>query len=200
MSNPTRRDLLRTIAAAALAGPLTGQQAQHVHEETAKETASGAYKPKALTAHEFETLRKLCDMIVPGASRGGAAEFIDLLSSQNGEMAAIYSGGIAWLDRATEREMQREMQRESGATFLEASSEKQTALIENIAYRANRTRELAPGIRFFAWARRMTVDAYYTSAVGIAELGYMGNKGMAEFQVPQEAIDYAVQRSPFASK
>ena len=58
--------------------------------------------------------------------------------------------------------------------------------------------EIAPGIKFFAWLRRMTVDAYYTSAAGIKEVGYMGNRGMKEFKVPQEAIDYAVKRSPFA--
>ncbi len=41
----------------------------------------------------------------------------------------------------------------------------------------------------------MTVDAYYTSAAGLKEVGYMGNVGMTEFKVPQEAIDYAVKRS-----
>src|SRR5690349_6001110 len=104
MSSPTRRGLLRTIAAAALAGPLSAQQAQHVHEEAAKESAGGAYQPKALTAHEFDSLKALCEMIVPGASQGGAAEFIDLLASQNSQIAAIYTGGLAWLDHAMERE------------------------------------------------------------------------------------------------
>src|ERR1051326_2810329 len=101
MSSTTRREMLRAIAAAALAGPLSAQQAEHVHEEAAKEAAAaGAYTPKALNAHEFDTLRTLCERIVPGASKGGAAEFIDLLSSQSAEMAAIYTGGLAWLDRA----------------------------------------------------------------------------------------------------
>jgi hypothetical protein len=42
----------------------------------------------------------------------------------------------------------------------------------------------------------MTVDAYYTSAAGIEELGYLGNKAVTEFKVPQPAIDYALERSP----
>jgi hypothetical protein len=50
-------------------------------------------------------------------------------------------------------------------------------------------------IGFFAWARRMTVDAYYTSAAGIQELGYLGNKGTSEFRAPQEEMDYALRRS-----
>jgi gluconate 2-dehydrogenase gamma chain len=192
MSDPTRREILQKIAAVALAGPLDAEGAQHVHEAAAKEAAAagGIYQPKALTAHEFDTLKKLCERIVPGASQGGAAEFIDLLSSQNREMAAIYTGGLAWLDHAMEGQFH--------ATFLAAKPEEQTSLLDRIAYRRNSTPELAAGVRFFEWARRMTVDAYYTSAAGIKDLGYLGNKGMSEFQVPQAAIDYAVKRSGLA--
>jgi gluconate 2-dehydrogenase gamma chain len=189
MSSTTRREILRKIAAAALAGPIGAEAAQHVHEATAREAAAagGVYKPKAFTAHEFDTLKKLCELIVPGASKGGAAEFIDLLSTQNAQMAAIYTGGLAWLDHAVEWEFK--------TTFLAAKPAEQTAVLDKVAYRRNDTPELAAGIRFFDWVRRMTVDAYYTSAAGIQELGYLGNKGRSEFNVPQEAIDYAVRRS-----
>jgi hypothetical protein len=190
MSKPTRRELLEAIAAAALAGPLSAQQARHVHEQAARDTAAsgGAYHPKALTAHEFRSLERLCELIVPGASKGGAAEFIDLLASQNPEMAAIYTGGLAWLDHYNAGTVK--------TTFLEAAPVDQTALLDQIAYAQNNTAELSAGIRFFDWARRMTVDAYYTSAAGIEELGYLGNKAVAEFKVPQQAIDYALKRSP----
>jgi gluconate 2-dehydrogenase gamma chain len=193
VTNPiSRRTVLARIAAAAMAGPVGVEAAQHVHEAAAEAAtkAGGLYKPKALTQHEFDTLKTLCEIIVPGASKGGAAEFIDLLSSQNPEMSAIYTGGIAWLDEA--------MKERYHADFLAAKAEQRTEMLDKIAYRKNRTAELAPGIKFFDWARRMTVDAYYTSAAGIKEVGYMGNRGMKEFKVPQEAIDYAVKRSPFA--
>jgi hypothetical protein len=189
MSSSTRRELLRRIAAAALAGPLGADAAQHVHQAAAKEAADsgGVYRPKAFRPHEFSTLERLCELIVPGASKGHAAEFIDLLSGQNPEIAAIYTGGLAWLDHT--------MKRAVNTMFLTARSADQIALLDKIAYRRNSTPDLAAGIRFFEWARRMTVDAYYTSAAGIEELGYMGNKGTAEFKVPQEAIDYALKRS-----
>jgi gluconate 2-dehydrogenase gamma chain len=188
----SRRDVLARIAAAAMAGPVGLDAAQHVHEAAAADVAAsgGVYAPKALTQHEFDTLKTLCEIIVPNASKGGAAEFIDLLSSQNPEMAAIYTGGIAWLDE--------EMKRHYHVDFLTASAAQKTEMLDKIAYRKNETPEIAPGIKFFAWLRRMTVDAYYTSAAGIKEVGYMGNRGMKEFKVPQEAIDYAVKRSPFA--
>ncbi len=182
-----RREVLQRIAALALAGPIEFGSAQHVHESVAEDTKSGPYKPQALTAHEYESLTALCELIVPGASKGSAAAFIDLLSSQNPEMAAIYTGGLAWLDEA--------MKRQYSADFLAAKASEKTAMLDRIAYKKNETSDLAAGIRFFAWARRMTVDAYYTSAAGIAEVGYKGNVGMTEFKVPQEAIDYAVKRS-----
>jgi gluconate 2-dehydrogenase gamma chain len=188
----TRRDLLAQIAAAAMAGPVALEAAQHVHDEAAAAavTTGGIYKPKGLTQHEFDTLKALCEIIVPGASKGGAAEFVDLLSSQNWEMLAIYSGGIEWLDEA--------MKHHYHADFLTAKAEQKTEMLDKIAYRKNRTPELAPGIKFFDWVRRMTVDAYYTSAAGVKEVGYLGNRAVKEFKVPQEAIDYAVKRSPFA--
>jgi gluconate 2-dehydrogenase gamma chain len=71
-------------------------------------------------------------------------------------------------------------------------------MLDKIAYRRSETPELAAGIRFFDFARRMTVDAYYTSAAGIKELGYMGNKGMKEFKVPPEALAHALAKSGLA--
>jgi gluconate 2-dehydrogenase gamma chain len=188
MSSATRRELLQGIAAAAFLGPLSASAAQTVHHSVAQETAnSGVYSPKRFTSHEFATLQKLCELIVPGASKGHAAEFIDLLSSQNPDMAFIYTGGLAWLDQA--------MRGIVNAPFLAVPQDDQKALLDKIAYRSNATPDLAAGVRFFEWVRRMTVDAYYTSAAGIEELGYLGNKASSQFKVPQEAIDYALRRT-----
>ncbi len=195
MSEVTRRGLLETIALSIGAGSLSLEAAQHVHAVAAREkTAHGAYTPKGLNAHEYKTLGKLADYIIPadGASGGavaaGAPEWIDLLASQNPQLLAIYTGGIAWLDYAIERQ--------HGADFLNAAVERQTAMLDLIAYRKNESPELGPGIKFFEWARKMVVDAFYTSPIGIQDLGYMGNTALSKFEVPQEAIDYALKRSP----
>jgi hypothetical protein len=44
----------------------------------------------------------------------------------------------------------------------------------------------------------MVTDAYYTSPIGIKDIGYMGNTAVSEFHVPEEAVQYALKRSPFA--
>jgi hypothetical protein len=73
-------------------------------------------------------------------------------------------------------------------------------MLDQIAYRENRRQDpsLGPGIDFFTWVRKMVADGYYTSPIGIKDLGYLGNTALTHFSVPQEAIDYAIRRSPFA--
>ncbi len=193
-SEVSRRDLLRSAALAFTAGAFTPVMGQHVHQMAADErAATGAYEPKALNDHEYHTLQRLCDLIVPaeekspGALAAGAADWIDLMSSQSDEMKAVYTGGIAWLDEAMRRDQ---------SDFLGAAPDRQTAMLDLIAYRKNESPELGAGIHFFAFARRMIVDAYYTSPLGVKDLEYLGNKALSEFVVPQECLDWALNHSP----
>jgi gluconate 2-dehydrogenase gamma chain len=156
-------------------------------------SSAGAYTPKALSDHEYKTLVRLTDLIIPvengkpGAVAAGAAAWIDMLASENSQIKDIYTKGIAWLDAASGKR---------GATdFLSATTEPQTALLDQIAYPRNSSPELDPGIQFFTWARRMTVDAFYTSEIGIADIDYRGNHPQATYQEPTEGIAYALKRS-----
>jgi len=192
MSDVSRRDLVRIALAAASAGTLEAHQ-EHVHAD-AGEASAGPDKPKAFNDHEFQTIRALAAIIIPAdevspsAIDGGAAEYIDLLSSSNPELCAIFTGGIAWLDH--------EMERRYSKDFLGAQPAQQIEMLDLIAYRKNDSPELGAGIRFFEWTRRLVVDAFYTSRVGIKDLGYMGNRAVAKFEIPAEAMDYALKRSP----
>ena len=193
MFETSRRNVLVQIAATAAAlGTVQEADAQHVHQEAAAAApAKGApYKPKAFNAAEEKNLRSLLELACPGAvTKGGAFEFIDLLSSNNAELKAIFTGGVAWVDRESEKRF------ENSNGFAALKPEQQTQLLDLIAYRKNFATDstLGPGIKFFEWARRMAVDAYYTSAAGIRELGYKGNKGMADFKVPAASMDYGMK-------
>ena len=68
----SRRELLRNIGiSAALAAPGAGlvsaQVAQHVHEVAQERSTApkGEYQPKCFSAHEFKTLERLSDLIIP---------------------------------------------------------------------------------------------------------------------------------------
>ena len=87
------------------------------------------------------------------------------------------------------------MKKRGAADFVSAPAPDQTALLDLIAYRRNASPELDPGIQFFTMARRMTVDAFYTSEIGIADIDYQGNRPQATYPAPTEAIAYALKRS-----
>jgi hypothetical protein len=194
MSDITRRDALRRLALALTAtGVVDRVAAQEVHQMAAQAAAGGAYTPKALSAHEYRALERLTDLIIPvengapGALAAGAAAWIDMLASENARLKEIYTTGLAWLDTA--------MKERGAADFISATSAEQTTMLDLIAYRKNRTAALEPGIEFFGWARRMTVDAFYTSEIGFHDIDYRGNTALAGYPAPIEAIAYALKKS-----
>lgn len=222
----TRRDALRKIAlgltAAGSAMDLNAQEAQHVHSAVAADTKGGKYKPKVFNEHEWATVTRLSALVVPADDRSGSAvdagapQFIDLLCSQNKDLTAIFTGGLSWFDA--------EMRKRTGKEFASATPAEQTSFLDAIVAAERTVREqsaetvlfarapqykgfsdytvkpgtdLAPGVRFFDWARRLIVDAFYTSPIGIKDVEYIGNQVVSKYEVPQEAIDYAFSRSPF---
>ncbi len=219
--------MLRTVAIAltTVAGrPLELEAGCRVHAMVQDEVKkSGIYKPKFFNDHEYSTVERLSELIVPAdeisgsAKDAGAPQFIDLLCSRNAELAGIYSGGLAWLDAETARRY--------ATKFVDAKEEQQTALLDAIVAaertaaernRAGLTYEgtrhykgfgsygflpatdLGPGIRFFDWIRKMTVDAFYTSEIGIKDVGFMGNQVLVSYEVPKQSLEYALKHSPFA--
>jgi gluconate 2-dehydrogenase gamma chain len=184
----SRRDILRALAVGAVGGSVlqvipaeaAAYAHQLVHQEKAA-SATGKYLPKYFSAHQYETLKTLCDAIIPkdersgGAVEAGAPEFIDLLTSENEKYALRLGGGLFWLDNfCTDR---------FGNVFLECTPDQKTEMLDLIAYRENAKQDhaLSQGVAFFALLRSMTCDGYYTSKIGIADLQYIGNTSLREF-------------------
>jgi gluconate 2-dehydrogenase gamma chain len=224
LSTIDRRSLIRGLALAITsAGMLDLEAAQHVHTETASEKQKGTYKVKSFQPAEYKTLQQLAELIVPkddvsgSGLDAGAPEFIDLLCSQNDTLAALFHGGLAWFDA--------EMRKRHESTFVNATPAQQTAMLDALVeggrveavrrteemvyakspvykdfsgYTVHPVNDLGPGIVFFDWVRKMTVDAFYTSPIGMKDLGYMGNRAYTKYTVPSEAVEYALKRSPFA--
>jgi hypothetical protein len=194
MSDISRRDALRRLALAfTAAGTLDRVSAQAVHQMAAHAQGPAGYTPVTFTAHQFRTLERLTDLIIPvengapGAVVAGCAAWIDMMCSENAELRRIYTDGFAWIDAA--------MKHRGAADFVGAPPDTQTALLDVIAFRRNETPELAGGIQFFTWVRRMTVDAFYTSEIGMRDIDYRGNTAMGSYPSPTDAIAYALKRS-----
>jgi gluconate 2-dehydrogenase gamma chain len=184
----SRRDALRTLAVTAAAGSvlqmIPAEAAAIAHQAVQKEkavSASGKYAPKYFTARQYDTLKSLCDTIIPqdehsgGALEAGAPEFIDLLTSENEEYQGKLGGGMMWLENFCGDRY--------GKSYLDCTPEDRTKALDLIAFRKNAKTDarLAQGIAFFAVLRSMTCDAFYTSKIGIADLQYIGNTSLKEF-------------------
>src|SRR5437588_2539216 len=183
----SRRDILRTLAVSAAGSVLKvipAEPAEYVHQMVHKEKAAapaGAYTPKYFSASQYATLAFLCDTIIPkdeksgGAVEAGAPEFIDLLTSENPEYQLKLGGGLFWLDGfCTDRHAN---------VFVECTPEQKKEVLDLIAFRKNAKQDaaLSQGVAFFSFLRRLTCDGFYTSKIGIADLGYIGNTSVREF-------------------
>lgn len=184
----SRRDILRTLAFGAVGGSvlqvIPAQAAEFAHQAVRKEKAAsavGKYTPKYFSAHQYEMLNWLCDAIVPkdehsgGAVEAGAPEFIDLITSENEEFQLRLGGGLFWLDSFCADRYDR--------PFLDCTPERRKEVLDLIAYRKNAKQDptLRQGVVFFAFLRNMTMDGFYTSKIGIADLQYIGNMSLHEF-------------------
>ncbi|PYU39154.1 MAG: transcriptional initiation protein Tat [Acidobacteria bacterium] len=184
----TRRDILRTLAVGAVGGSvlqvIPAKAAEYIHQMVHKEKAAapaGKYSPKYFSAPHYATLIALCDFIIPkdeksgGAVEAGAPEFIDLHTSENPEYQLKLGGGLFWLDGfCTDRHAN---------VFVECTPEQKKEVLDLIAFRKNAKQDaaLSQGVAFFSFLRRLTCDGFYTSKIGIADLGYIGNTSVREF-------------------
>lgn len=184
----SRRDVLKSLAVAVPAGSVLGliplQAAQHAHKAVKQEKAQAAsskYTPKYFNAHQYQTLRALCQTIIPadaecgGAIEAAAPEFIDLLTSENEEYQARLGGGLIGLDATCQQRF--------GKVYLEASPEQQKEILDLISHQRNEEADpaLRTGIQFFSFLRNLTADGFFTSEIGIQYLGYIGNEFLEEF-------------------
>ena len=182
----SRRDVLRSLtmgaAATSVLRVIPAKAAEYAHHMVAAEkAATKVYAPKFFPAHEYKTLQTLCQTIIPpdgdsgGAIEAGAPEFIDLITSENKDYQLALGGGLMWLDGQC-------MDRYAHP-YLVCSAPQQKEFLDLIAYRKNALTDasLSQGVEFFAFLRRLTTDAFYSSEIGINDLQYMGNTFVKEF-------------------
>jgi len=184
----SRRDILKSLTFTAITGSVLRviplEAAEYAHRMVRAEKAAAenqAYAPKFFSAHAYKTLQSLCQSIIPsdddskGAIEAGAPEFIDLITSENKEYQVSLGGGLMWLDNTCLDRY--------GSAYLDCTPAQQKEILDLIAYKKNAKQDpsLGQGIEFFAFLRKLTADGFFTSEIGIAYLGYIGNTFVREF-------------------
>lgn len=171
----SRRELMAILAAIAAdaALPPTPAQAAVAIKRSAAARALGNYAPKVYTAHEWDTVRTLVDYIIPKDDHSGAAtdagvpEFMDTMLSLEPGMQTAHRGGLAWLDH--------ECRERFGSPFVECSEPQRRKMLDNIAWPGKAKEEYSQGVKWFNSFRDFTASGFWTSEIGVNDIGYQGN-------------------------
>ncbi len=176
----TRRGLTRREVVAAMAAITAGAmvrptqaQAEQAMRISRRRATGGAYDPKIYTPHEWETVRTLVDYIIPSDERSGSAtdagvpEFMDTLLDLEPGMRTAHRGGLAWLDN--------ECRERFGANFVAVTDEQRRAMLDDIAWPGKARDEMKAGVEWFNHFRDFTASGFWTSEIGVTDIGYQGN-------------------------
>ena len=143
---------------------------------------------KFFTDHEMATITILADIIIPKDNVSGSAsdakvpEFIEYIVKDMPAHQIPMKGGLRWLDIECIKRYEKE--------FKDCSQQQQTELVDLIAYpeKAKKTKELTQGVAFFSLMRNLTATGFYTSEIGVKDIGYQGNKPTQWNGVPDDVL------------
>jgi hypothetical protein len=101
-------------------------------------------------------------------------EYIDLIVGESAfEVQKVFLEGLAWLDKTSKDRHKK--------NFVDLSNAQQVGLLTEISKIKNPAPHEATQEKFFKAIKDMTIDGFYTSKIGIEELGYVGNTVLDEF-------------------
>jgi hypothetical protein len=184
-----RRDSLKAIGLTALSTTVLieackqpGANTETSAEDNAKEAGREQWetdRDKKLksetffTKHEMATITVLADIIIPKDGVSGSAsdakvpEFIEFIVKDMPDHQIPIRGGLKWLDIQCFNRYEK--------PFVEASATQQISIIDEIAYPAKAKPEMQAGVAFFNRMRSLTTSGFYTTEMGVKDIGYVGN-------------------------
>ncbi|MEX0778962.1 MAG: gluconate 2-dehydrogenase subunit 3 family protein [Balneolales bacterium] len=138
------------------------------------------------TEQERKTVEVLCDIIIPAddasgsATEAGVPEFIEFMMKDIPSLQVPTRGGLMWLDNLAKTRL--------GKSFVAASASERLSIVDDIAWPDTAAPEMGYGVRFFNSMRNLTATGYFTSEIGVEDLGYLGNQANVWDGVPEEVL------------
>ena len=182
-----RREMVELLALAPLAAAF--RWAPHDVARAVSKVRASAQRPELrfFSAHEWDTVRILVDLVIPRDERSGSAtealvpEFMDFIVAESTSMQTPMRGGLAWLDL--------ECRRRYTKSFIEATDAERRGVLDDIAWPAKARPEHSQGAAFFTSFRDLTASGFFSSKIGVADVGYIGNVSAPEWRgCPPEAL------------
>jgi len=134
------------------------------------------------TKNEMKKIKILANLILPPSPIGNiekaeVPEFIEFIVKDVPSLQKTIKDGLNWMDFYCKNTFNN--------TFIESSENEQKKLIDTVAFPKNdKTKEEI----FFSTFRDLVVTGYFTSEVGIKDLGYKGNQPNVWDGVPKEIL------------
>ena len=164
----------------------TGQKGYGTDPELMKEWKAGGPWPLTLTESGRLTVAALCDLIIPAddqspaASAVGVVDFIDEWISapypqQRGDRDIVLPG-LEWIDE--------EAQKRFGKAFAAITDMQRSRIADDICSAAKAKPAFGNAAKFFAKFRDLTAGGFYTTPVGMKDIGYVGNVPLERFDGP----------------
>ncbi len=138
------------------------------------------------TEHEMATIAVLSDIIIPRDDVSGSAtdakvpDFIEFIVKDMPQHQTPMRGGIRWLDLHCVKT--------HGQPFVKLDDKQKIEVVDSIAYPKKAKPELSQGVNFFTLMRNLTVTGFYTSEIGIKDVGYVGNRPNQWNGVPDDVL------------
>ncbi len=130
-------------------------------------------KNKFFTDHEMATISVLADIIIPKDEVSGSAtdakvpDFIEFIVKDIPEHQTPMRGGLRWLDM--------QCLTRYNQSFRDCDDKQRIAMVDEIAYPKKAKPGMEPGVSFFNLMRNLTATGFYTSEIGVKDIGYVGN-------------------------
>lgn len=195
MSDMNRREamqhLLAIPAAVAITPDVMERAAAHVeqamqHEQQAPAAGAAqpapapAYRPKQFTTDEWRLVRVLVNYVIPRDARSGSAtdagvpEFMDFMLGESAGMRTWMKNGLGWMNA--------ECRKRFGKGFISCSDAQRREVLDAIAYPKKASADVKAGVDFFNNFRNLTASGFWSSRIGVADLGYIGNMPVAKWE------------------
>jgi hypothetical protein len=168
------------------AAPAAGPTGYGTDPDLTKPYHPGDYWPLTFTAEQRRTATALCDVIIPAdatspaASAVGVPDFIDEWISapyptQVRDRAVVLEG-LAWMDD--------EARKRFGRSFADLDVPRQRTICDDICYAPEAGAAFKTAAAFFNRYRDLTSGGFYTTPVGMKDIGYVGNMPTPTFAGP----------------
>lgn len=154
-------------------------------EEIAHEKMINA-EPAFFTAEEMATITILGDIIIPKDGVSGSASdaqvpaFLEFIVKDKPEHQTPLRGGLRWLDVQCLNRF--------GKAFKDCEHTQQMEMVDEIAWPRKAKPEMKQGVAFFNLMRNLVATGFYTSEMGVKDIGYIGNAPYQWNGVPEDVL------------